>query len=142
LAEEPSLEQSTQNDINTDLPKWKAFIKKLERAHEQGNANKLSNLYIENGRENSLSGADTILVFYAAQFRKTADRSIKYNIKSHRYGFNPNAVSAVIEGEVTSDYILIDLGKRTKTTEKFRMVLVKKNDEFKLQSYDTEALWE
>ena len=125
-----------------DLPKWKNILDQMERSHEQGNANRLSNLYSINGRENSIVGADNILVYYAAEFRKTADRSIVFEPSNYRPGFVLGETSAVIEGKMMSSQIIIELGKRSEIIANFRMVLVKQNNDYRIQSLDTEPLWQ
>ena len=132
---------ASQGNTLEDISQWKGVLDKMKRAHEQGNANRLSNLYTINGRENSLVGADTILVYYAAEFRKTADRSVTFEPSSYRAGFTPGENSAIIEGKMISDQIIIELGRRTEVTASFRMVLVKENETYRVQSLDTEPLW-
>ena len=126
----------------SDIAQWKGVLNKMEHAFEQGNANRLSNLYTINGRENSLVGADTILVYYAAEFRKTADRSITFEPKVYRPGFVLNETSAVVEGKMISEQIIIELGRRSKVTSNFRMVLIKQNDIYRIKSFDTEPIWQ
>ena len=132
---------SSKNTLS-DISQWKGVLDKMQRAHEQGNANRLSNLYTINGRENSLIGADTILVHYAAEFRKTADRSITFEPSSYRPGFSPGEKTAVVEGKMISKQIIIDLGRSTETTASFRMVLVDENGIYRVRSFDTEPLWQ
>jgi len=131
----------SQENTLADISQWKGVLDKMKRAHEQGNANRLSNLYTINGRENSLVGADTILVYYAAEFRKTADRSVTFEPSSYRPGFTPGEISAIIEGKMISEQIIVELGRRTEVTASFRMVLIKENETYRIQSFDTEPLW-
>ena len=132
---------ASRDNTLSDISEWKGVLDKMQHAHEQGNANRLSNLYTINGRENTLVGADTILVYYAAEFRKTADRSIMFEPSSFRPRFIPDEKSAIIEGKMISDQFIVELGRRAKVTANFRMVLIKENETYRIQSFDTEPLW-